>query len=74
MTIEQLHGITKQAIEQGHSLAEVAIDFDTFMESENGSVLSAQAATVKLVQGADDSGPTGDVFPFLVISGEYVFV
>lgn len=64
---------TKQLIEKLQQLPsnmDVMIDFDTFTENENGSILPVDSAEVRNVQGADDSGPVGPRFDMLVLSGE----
>lgn len=69
MTVSELNALTANLVANGKGDSEVAIDFDTFSESENGSILSVETAEAKNVQGADDSGPVGEEFPFFVLSG-----
>jgi hypothetical protein len=69
MTVAELHSITADLVASGKGDSEVAIDFDTFSESENGSILSVDRADARNVQGVDDSGPVGEEFPFFVLSG-----
>jgi hypothetical protein len=73
MTVSELHQLTAALIAQGQGDAEVAINFDTFAESENGSILEVEKGELRIVQGADDSGPMGKEFPFLVLSGPLEF-
>ena len=70
MTIRDLHNITTGLLAL-HGDAPVAIDFRTFAEPEEPSetILEIESAEVRDVQGADDSGPVGEEFPFLVLSG-----
>ena len=69
MTINELKKLIEQTIAEGHGDAEVAIDFDAFTENENGSILTVESGSYREVQGADDSGPVGEKFPFLVLNG-----
>jgi hypothetical protein len=69
MTIKQLHELTATLIANNQADANVAIDFSTFAENDNGSILEVESADMRTVEAADDSGPTGDKFPFLVMSG-----
>lgn len=69
MSIEELHNITSGLIRQGKGDSTVAIDFATFMESENATILPIESWRHTKVQGADDSGPVGERFAFLVLSG-----
>lgn len=71
MTVQELHDITGKAIAKGNGNAEVAINYATFLENEVGSILTIESAQVENVQGADDGGPLGDKYPFLVISGGF---
>lgn len=69
MTVSELSIIASDLVSQGKGDTEVAIDFDTFSESENGSILTIDRAEAREVEGVDDSSPVGDMFPFLVLSG-----
>lgn len=71
MTVSQLHEITSKAIADGHENAEVAINYATFLENEEGSILTIDSAAMENIQGADDGGPVGEKYPFLVISGGF---
>lgn len=69
MTVQQLHEITSAAIAAGQGNIEVMVNTASFYENDEGSVFEAEKAEVELVEAADDSGPTGEKYPFLVISG-----
>lgn len=69
MTVSELNAITADLVTNGKGDSEVGIDFDTFSESENGSILTVETAEAKDVQGCDDSGPVGEEFQFFVLSG-----
>lgn len=69
MTVKQLHKLTGDLIAKRQGGAEVAIDFATFIESENGTILDVESAEVRRVQGADDAGPSGPKFTMCVLSG-----
>ena len=71
MTITQLHKITGQLIAKKKGGIDVAINFATFSENECGSILEVESAKVMRVQGADDGGPVGEKFPFLVFDGGF---
>jgi len=68
MTIRELHAITGALLAK-HGDDAVAIDYRTFAEDENGTILEIQSGELRSVQGADDSGPVGGQYPFLVLSG-----
>jgi hypothetical protein len=70
MTIRELHELTGEQIANGQADAEVAIDYSTFIENDNGNILTIERAALKRVQGADDAGPVGAKFPFFVLEGE----
>lgn len=65
MSVKELQDILAKA----DPASEVAIDFASFMESDNGTILTIESAEERNVQGADDSGPVGPKFKFLVLSG-----
>jgi hypothetical protein len=69
MTVEKLHQLTGKLLAKKQGNIEVAINHARFMESENGTILTVESATVRHIQGADDSGPRGPKFPFLVLEG-----
>ena len=69
MTVNQLHEITTALRAQNQGNSEVAINHASFSENENGGILTVESAKLEHVQGADDSGPVGDKFPFLVLDG-----
>lgn len=69
MTVQKLHEITAALIANKRGDIEVMIDFATFEESENGSILDIETAIVRRVQGCDDSGPVGRKHNMLVLSG-----
>lgn len=69
MTIQKLHNITGAIIAKHGGNIDVAIDFRTFEENENGNILAVESAAMIRVQGADDSGPIGKKEPFFVLSG-----
>ena len=71
MTVNQLHKITTALRAKKQGDAEVAIDHASFIESENGTILVVESGKLRRVQGADDSGPTGPKFPFLVLTGNF---
>ena len=70
MTVEKLHKLTGDLIAQRRGNAEVAIDIATFIESENGTIHIVESAKYRRIQGADDSGPVGPKFPFVVLTGQ----
>lgn len=70
MTVEQLHKLTGKLLAKKQGNAEVAINHASFSESENGTILTVESASLRRVQGADDSGPVGPKFPFLVLEGQ----
>jgi hypothetical protein len=70
MTVEKLHKLTGDLIAKRRGNAEVAIDIASFTESENGTIHVVESVKYRRIQGADDSGPVGPKFPFLVLSGE----
>lgn len=72
MTVRELHEITSELVAKNKCDIEVAIDYFSFSESENGSILLIESAAVQRVQGADDSGPVGRKYPMFVISGDRV--
>lgn len=69
MTVNKLHKITTALRAQKQGNIEVAINYASFLEDENGSILTVETAKLERVQGADDSGPVGRKFPFLVLAG-----
>jgi hypothetical protein len=70
MTIRELHKLTGDLLATNAD-DPVAINYRTFLEPEEPShtILEIESAEVRNVQGADDSGPVGDEYPFLVLSG-----
>ena len=75
MTVNQLHKITTALRAQKQGNIEVAINHASFPNEaahlyENGAILLVGKATLQQIQGADDSGPVGRKFPFLVLDGE----
>jgi hypothetical protein len=70
MTIKELNEITSEQIAKGQGEAEVVIDYATFIENENGNLLTIDRSRLIHAQGADDSGPVGPEFPFLVLAGQ----
>ena len=69
MTVHQLHTLTTKLITQNRGDAEVGIDLSQFIE-DDASIRVIDSAKYRRVQGADDSGPVGPKFPFLVLSLE----
>jgi len=70
MTVNQLHEITTALRAKKQGDAEVAIDHASFAANENGTILVVKSAKLRRLQGADDSGPIGPKFPFLVLAGD----
>lgn len=71
MTVTDLHKLTAGLIAKKQGNIDVTINFATFIENENGTILEVEAAKVERVQGADDSGPVGRKFPMLILSGGF---
>lgn len=69
MSIDELHKLTGELIANGHGSDSVMIDFSTYQESEDGNILSVESGEIRSVSAIDDSGPTGDEFMMLVLSG-----
>lgn len=69
MTVKELHEICTSIVDKGQGNIDVAIDFNSFDESENGSILPIESTLLHSVQGADDSGPVGSKYPFLILLG-----
>lgn len=69
MTVKQLHELTRKVIAGTEGDMDVAINFSTFAENENGNILLVTSAEVIRVQGTDDSGPIGDKELFFVLDG-----
>lgn len=69
MTAKELHNLLSSILAV-HGDVEVMVNTATFPESENGTIMQIRAATIKDVQGADDSGPVGGTEPMLVIEGD----
>lgn len=71
MTVKQLHDLTGKLIAKKQGGIDVAINYATFLENDCGSILEIESAKVIRVQGADDGGPVGPKFPFLVLDGGF---
>jgi hypothetical protein len=69
MTVKELHSLTGKLLQQKRGDADVAIDLSTFSEAENANIIPVNKGKYRRIQGADDSGPTGPKFLFLVLSG-----
>ena len=71
MTVNELHKITTALRAKKQGNIDVTINYATFCEHEDCTILFVDSAKVIRVQGVDDGGPVGRKEPFLVLDGGF---